>query len=335
MFFAASLLRGRFARPSSRIQARLRAPAFALATLALALAPGRIAAQPSAPEPTAGPAGAGSDSAAAQPFGANLFGGHYAAQREDGLNPSYQILPGDRVMVNAWGAVTINDVFVVDTQGNIFLPGIGPVHLAGVQNQQLTGIVRRQIATVYRRNFEVYTNLLTASPIAIFVTGAVARPGRYAGIPSDSVLIYLDQAGGIDPHRGSYRQVSVMREGQAIAELDLYDFLLRGTLPTPQFADGDTILVHRRGPTVQVLGASPEPVLVELIGEAHTGADILGVLRSSSRANEITLEGLREGAPVVHTLPVAEFAGASLLDGDVITFREEGRAGQILIRLEG
>ena len=49
-----------------------------------------------------------------QPFGANLFSGNYAAERENGLNPDYRILPGDRVMVNAWGAVTINDVFAVD-----------------------------------------------------------------------------------------------------------------------------------------------------------------------------------------------------------------------------
>ena len=73
-----------------------------------------------------------------QPFGANLFSGNYAAERENGLNPDYRILPGDRVMVNAWGAVTINDVFAVDTQGNIFLPGIGPIQLEGVASDQLT-----------------------------------------------------------------------------------------------------------------------------------------------------------------------------------------------------
>src|SRR5690606_7403409 len=129
------------------------------------------------------------------PFGANLFAGSYAAQRENGLNPDYRILPGDRVMVNAWGAVQINDVFPVDTQGNIFIPTVGPVALAGVLNGALTDAVRAAIRRVYRGEFGVYTNLLTASPVAVFVTGGVPRPGRYAGIPNDSVLFFLDQAG--------------------------------------------------------------------------------------------------------------------------------------------
>ena len=66
----------------------------------------------------------------------------------------------------------------------------------------------------------------------VLVTGAVPRPGRYAGIPSDSALVFLDQAGGIDARTGSYRHVQLLRGGQVVAELDLYDFLLRGTLPT-------------------------------------------------------------------------------------------------------
>jgi len=117
-----------------------------------------------------------------QPFGSNLFTGNFAAQREDGINPDYQILPGDRVMVNAWGALTINEVFTVDSQGNIFLPGIGPVRLAGVRNENLTNVVEAAISRTYRGNFGVYTNLLTTSPVAVFVTGGVRRPwGRCPG----------------------------------------------------------------------------------------------------------------------------------------------------------
>jgi protein involved in polysaccharide export with SLBB domain len=179
------------------------------------------------PAPVAPPAGAAAatsptpsaavDSAGVTPFGASLFTGNFAGQRDDGLNEDYQVLPGDRVMVNVWGSATVNDVFVVDAQGNIFLPGVGPVRLSGVRARDLTGVVRGEIARRYRGTFEVYTNLLTASPVAVFVTGAVPRPGRYAGIPSDSVLVFLDQAGGVDARTGSYRSVQVLREGQPVA----------------------------------------------------------------------------------------------------------------------
>ena len=316
----------------------------ALVVAAQMLAAGRVLAQASSPLPTPEaeqptPAQAlppaADETAGPAPFGSNLFTGAFAGQREDGINPDYQIMPGDRVMVNAWGALAVNDVFTVDSQGNIFLPNIGPVALAGVRNADLTSTVRGAIARVYRGNFGVYTNLITSSPVGVFVTGGVVRPGRYAGIPSDSVLFFLDQAGGIDPELGSYRHVTIMREGQPIAELDLYDFLLRGTMPTPQFTEGDTILVGRRGPTVEVRGMVPEPKTIELTDAEITGQAVLDVLPSGARANEVTIRGVRRQEPYVSTVPVPAFRNARLHDGDVITFREEGRADRILVRLEG
>ena len=316
----------------------MRAPLISVVLLASAALAGPALAQEGGAAPPAAPSAAPSDAgrrAGPEPFGANLFTGAFAAQREDGINPDYRIMAGDRVIVNAWGALTINDVFTVDSQGNIFLPGIGPVPLAGVRNADLTRTVNAAIARVYRGNFGVYTNLLTASPVGVFVTGGVQRPGRYAGIPSDSVLFFLDQAGGIDPELGSYRNVTVMREGQEIARLDLYDFLLRGTMPTPQFSEGDTILVGRRGPTVEVSGMVPEPKLVELTSREISGEDVLAVIPSGARANEVTIRGVRDQEPFVETVRVPAFRGRRLRDGDVLMFREEGRADRILVRLEG
>src|SRR5690606_4668552 len=157
-------------------------------------------------------------------------------------------------------------------------PGIGPVHLEGVRNADLTATVRAAIGRVYRGQFGVYTNLLTASPVAVFVTGGVRRPGRYAGIPSDSVLFFIDQAGGIDPVSGSFRQIRVMRQAQGIAEIDLYEFLLDGRIPSPQFTDGDVILVERRGPTVQVDRPDAAPVLIELLDGQVRGAELLRIV---------------------------------------------------------
>lgn len=285
---------------------------------------------PQPPESDEGEAEAGS-----KPFGSNLFDGNFAGQREDGINPDYTILSGDRVAVNAWGALTLNDVFAVDTQGNIFIPGVGPIHLEGVRNADLTETVRQAIGRSYRGQFGVYTNLLTASPVAVFVTGGVERPGRYAGIPSDSILFFLAQAGGIAPRRGSYRHVSVMREGRELVELDLYDFLLRGNLSTPQLEDGDTILVGRRGPVVEVTGTEQGAVSVELADERASGSVVLDVIAPSTRSTEVTVRGVRDGQPVVRTLSSQSFRDAPLRGGDIIAFREEGRAQQIVVRLDG
>lgn len=279
---------------------------------------------PPSPAPPSGP----------QPFGANLFTGTYAAHREDGLNAGYEILPGDRVMVNAWGAVTINDVFAVDTQGNLFLPGIGPVHVGGVPNGQLTATVQTAIRRVYRGAFGVYTNLLTASPVAVFVAGNVVRPGRYAGIPSDSVLFFLDQAGGIDPAGGSFRRVQVVRQGSPVAEIDLYEFIRFGRMPPVQFEDDDTIVVGRRGPTVEVHQAGGEEVLVELGADA-TGESLLEIVPFGPRVNTVTVSGMRDGELTAESLTPEQLRASPMRDGDRVVFVEDRRAGTIIVHLEG
>lgn len=270
-----------------------------------------------------------------EPFGSRLFTGNFLHTRQDGLNPEYVVMPGDRVQVNSWGALELSNVFLVDAQGNIFLPNVGPIQIAGTTNAELTAKVKAGLGRVYARNFEVYTNLLTAKPVAVFVTGGVKRPGRYAGVPSDSVLFFLEQAGGIDPRLGSYRNIAVLRGGQELAQVDLYDFLLRGTLPPLQFKDGDTVLVNPRGSVIEMRGDVTLPATLEFKPGAVTGSQALSVIPGAARATQVTIEGIRGGVPISRTLSVTEFKAFSLQDGDAITLRGDGRAGTILIRLEG
>lgn len=189
------------------------------------------------------------------PFGANLFEGGFRGTRADGLNPSYTIKPGEEITLRTWGAVEISSVMPVDAQGNMFIPGIGPVQVRGANSAELNDRVRGAINKVYPENVGVYTNLRGVQPIGVFITGYIENPGRYAGTPSDSLLYFLDQAGGIDQALGSYRSIRLMRDGEILDRFDLYDFLLEGNLPRPQFRDGDTIVVEERGPAIALGGA--------------------------------------------------------------------------------
>lgn len=287
------------------------------------------ASEPSAPPPV--PA----DKAKLSPFGANLFLGNFMRSREDGLNPNYAIMPGDHVALSVWGALQLNDVFIVDGQGNIFVPEVGPVRLVGVKNAELTRVVREAMNRVYTRYFDVYTNLITAKPVAVFVTGGVVRPGRYAGIPSDSALFFLDQAGGIDENLGSYRDIQILRGGQVLATLDLYEFILNGKLDNPQFQDGDTILVRKRGPVVELRGSVAAPALLEFKSDPVSGSEALAVVPGAARATEVTVTGIRGGVPIGQTLTVTDFANFQLRSGDSILLRDDGRPGTILINVEG
>ena len=154
-----------------------------------------------AAEPPATAAQINTAAAANQPvtpvFGAQMFNGYFGSQSFTGFNPDYQIAAGDRVSVRMWGAFTMDLTQGVDAQGNIFLPSLGPIRVQGVRNGELNEQVQQHVKRVFRANVSSYASLDTAQPVKIYVTGYVRQPGLYNGVSSNSVLYYLDQAGGI------------------------------------------------------------------------------------------------------------------------------------------
>lgn len=283
------------------------------------------------PPPTASVAIAGT-----APFGAELFQGNFAKGVFDELNSAYVIMPGDRIAVRVWGARTFDGVFDVDAQGMLFLPEIGPVKVAGVKNSQLTEVVKQKVNSVYISNVEVYTNLISTQPVAIYVTGFVARPGRYAGGPTESVLYYLDMAGGIDAERGSYRDIRIMRDGRLLAQVDLYPFILEGTLARPRLEEGDVILVGERGPGIMTEGHVRHVARFEFSsGSPVTGGLLAGLASPSQKVSHVSVIGSRQGAPFNIYLALGDFQPIALQDGDVVHFHADTPGDTMMISATG
>ena len=274
-------------------------------------------------------------SAGVEPFGANLFLGGFSNDREDGLNPDYVIAPGDRVSVRIYGARDFNDELVVDHQGNIFLPEIGPIPLQGVTNRNLDRRVADALATKYKNNVKVYASLNGSQPVAVFVTGFVRNPGRFAGIPSNSVLYFLDRAGGVDQERGSYRNIDILRDGQTLESFDLYDFISDGTLPSVQFTDGDTIVVRKRSGVVEATGAIRNPAQFEIKGQKMNGLQLMDAALLDSDVSHVGISGVRNGETISLYLPRDEFGSMQLMDGDQISFRSDLQDDVVVVEVEG
>lgn len=271
----------------------------------------------------------------ATPFGANLFTGGFGGESDDGLNPDYVVSPGDQINLRIWGAVEHASMVTVDPQGNIFVPGVGPVAVGGTLNKHLNEKVTASVRTVFTDNVSVYTSLGGTQPVSVFVTGFVSSPGSFSGIPSNSALYYLDKAGGIDPERGSYRDIRVLRNNEVIATPDLYDFLLNGVIEPVQYQDGDTIVVGRRGSTVTVSGDVNNPAMFEFIGDSVTGDDIIQSVLLQPGVTFVGVSGIRDAAPFSVYLPMAEFRAMALRDGDQLHFRADAHDDVIVIDVEG
>ncbi|MDO6617598.1 polysaccharide biosynthesis/export family protein [Shewanella sp. 6_MG-2023] len=269
------------------------------------------------------------------PYGANLFAGGYESERLDGLNDDYAIAPGDKVSIWLWGAVNQSEVLTVDNQGNLFITNVGPINVAGVKASQLNSVVSNKIKQTYKSSVSIYVNLLTTTPVSVFISGSIIRPGQYAGIASDSILYYLKRAGGIDSERGSYRSIKIIRQNKVIQEVDLYDFMLNGYLPTVTFKDGDVILVERQKATVVVTGSVRNPFRFEFKSEDPQGNELIHYARPYSKVSHVGVVGDRPTGPFSLYLPFNEFTDFDLRDGDRLFFNDDIRAQVFDIQVAG
>ncbi|MEI6859010.1 MAG: polysaccharide biosynthesis/export family protein [Shewanella sp.] len=269
------------------------------------------------------------------PFGANLFAGGYESERIDGLNEDYAIASGDKVSIWLWGAVNLSEVLTVDNQGNLFITNIGPVHVADVKASQINDVVSKKIRSVYKDAVQIYVNLLTSTPVSVYITGSIIRPGQYAGLASDSLLYYLKRAGGIDSERGSYRSIKVLRNNEMIHEIDLYDFVVKGVIPKFNFKDNDVILVSRQNATVVVSGSVRYPFRFEFKKDGTLGSELIGYARPLAKVSHVGIVGDRKSGPFSIYMPFKEFGTFELRDGDRLMFNDDIRTQVFDIQVAG
>ena len=269
-------------------------------------------------------------------FGGTLFQGRFAAESFTGFNPNYRIAPGDWLDVQLWGAVNTVHRLEVDPQGRLFLPRVGPVKVSGVRAEDLSGVIAGKVERVYRENVSVYATLVAAEPVKVFVTGAVQAPGLYGAFAADSLLHYLDRAGGIQPRKGSYLDIRVIRAGKPVGRFSIYDFLLEGRLPLFQFRDGDTVVVGDKLQTATVNGLVLRSGLFEF-RDKITLRSLLELAVAEPRATHVQVirhnTDMREAAYLDLSKPDA--LATIIHPGDEVLVLEDRQVQQIVAKVEG
>jgi len=268
-------------------------------------------------------------------FGANLFTGAFARQGATQFNPDYSVAVGDMIQIRLWGAFEYDAPLTVDPKGNIFLPYAGPVRVLGVRNKDLQNVVKAAGAKAFRANVFSYASLATAQPVRVFVSGFVNRPGLYNGTSMDSLLHYLDQAGGIDVNRGSFLDVQVKRGNIIRATINLYDFILHGDVPLIQLADGDVIFVAPRKNTVKVSGLAGNAKRFEFDDVTRTVADLIRVAKPYPEATNVRVVRNTGKIKNVDYYPLNEATNVRLENGDELEFTADKKQGTITVRVEG
>jgi protein involved in polysaccharide export with SLBB domain len=271
----------------------------------------------------------------AQPFGAELFRQVPPTASGSAQDPGYIIRPGDAIQISQTGLVNTNVQATVDPTGNVVVPGVGPVRVAGVLASDVNATIASAARRVFRESVQTYAAPVNATNIQVFVTGPVISPGVYSGSSADSVVGFLQRAGGPDPARGSYRHVTLRRAGRTIAYIDLYRFLVEGDMPVKRIQQGDVIVVGEQGPIITVTGQARAPFTFELSGSEEAGFELLRYARPRPEVTDVSILSIRDGKPINEVLPLQDFATHQLSDGDRIRFEANGRADTIIVQIEG
>ena len=270
-----------------------------------------------------------------QPFGSELFRALDESSATGIADPNYVVQPGDIVAVTTYGLVNETAQLPVDPEGNIVLPNVGPVRVAGVRAADVDGVVSAAASQVYQSTVQVYASVVDAGEIQVFVTGPVVRPGGHFAVSQSSVIGFLQNAGGIDPDRGSYRHIIVRRNGETLGSLDLYDFLLNGDLSGVDLRNGDVIVVGQQGPIVSVSGDARAPYTFEFSTTAGSGAELLQYSRPRPEVTHVSILGTRNGVPFNAYVTREEFATMALADGDRIQYEADAPSGTFVVRVLG
>ncbi len=196
-------------------------------------------------------------------FGFHLFNSENLTF-EPGLNipvaSSYVVGAGDGFVIDIYGASQQQYRVFVDNNGNITIPNIGPIAVGGMEMALAEKRIFDKLTLIYRGLISSQPNTFAniqlgpIKAIKVNVIGEVFAPGTYTLPGTASVFNALYLSGGPN-YSGSFRTIKVIREGNEITELDVYDYLINGNskINVP-LRDGDIILVPTYQKRVRVGG---------------------------------------------------------------------------------
>ncbi len=211
-------------------------------------------------------------------FGYELFSGSpstFAPATNIPVPSTYVMGPGDTVIIQLYGQRNLTHELVITREGMLMFPEIGPVSVAGLNFQELRDQIQSIVANqLIGQNASITLGALRS--INVFVLGEAAQPGSYTVSSLSTMTNALFASGGVT-RVGSLRSIRLMRSGELITELDLYDLLLSGdTSGDARLLPGDVIFIPPIGKTVGIAGEVRRPAIYELRDETSP-AQILGL----------------------------------------------------------
>jgi protein involved in polysaccharide export with SLBB domain len=165
----------------------------------------------------------------------------------------YLLGPGDEIIVDVWGASEQTYQEVISPDGYIKIPNLGPIYLNGLTIERATERIKSRLTQIYSGlapksgeapNTYSQISLGQLRSIRIHVIGEAQRPGSY-NVSSLSTVAHALYLSGGPNFNGSMRNIEIIRDNKIQTTIDVYDFLMNGTLTNNvSLKDGDIIRIR-------------------------------------------------------------------------------------------
>ena len=272
-------------------------------------------------------------------FGYDLFAGTpttFAPATDIPVSSDYIIGPGDEVHVQLYGKSSLSVDLLVDRDGTVPFPELGPITIAGLTFREMKDLFSREVSN-RMIGLSVSVSMGRLRSIRIFVLGDVFRPGSYTVSGLSTLTNALFASGGVQ-RIGSLRRIQLKRDGTLIKEMDLYDLLMKGdTSDDVRLMPGDVIFAPTVGPLVGIAGEVLRPAIYELNGPLNVRELIAlaGDLKPLAYEDLIQLERVEGGRRVVYDMSIDDTVRWQLLSGDLVKVYPIARRDEFAVFLSG
>ena len=235
---------------------------------------------------------------------------------------NYRLGPGDEVIVDVWGASQNTMRLEISPDGYVNISNLGPVYLNNMTIKDARQLLKQELGKIYADSANnIQVTLGNIRTIQVNVMGEVRAPGTYALSSLSTVFHALYASGGVSDI-GSLRNVQVARGGKTIAQLDVYEYIMKGQIQDDiRLQDGDVVIVPTYDELVKITGKVKRPMFYEM-KNGESAATLLKCAGGfSSDAYKKSIRVLRKDGKEfsVKTVNDIDYSAFKLIDGDVVT----------------
>jgi protein involved in polysaccharide export with SLBB domain len=123
----------------------------------------------------------------------------------------YQLGQGDKVKVSVFGEDQLTGEYLVNGNGDISFPLLGPIKAAGRSVEELRTDLQGQLGKEYIRDPKVTVDIVNYR--SVFILGEVAQPGEFAFSERLTVYALVAKAGGFT-YRANQKSAYIRHEDQ-------------------------------------------------------------------------------------------------------------------------